>query len=74
MAAHMIFKIEVTEVTEGWSVTVDAGEGTYAEVGCTRLDVALRMIVPYLRSAVQPDPLEDLFRAPSAPDGPPEMP
>ena len=69
---HMVFRLEVVELSDGWKVLVDAGDVGDAASAAPDCLTAVKMVVPFIAGASDCDPLEDLFRAPPAQDGPPQ--
>lgn len=67
---HLVFTVEVTELTDGWAAQVDAGDNGVGIVKAPGLKETLEGAVPFMHAVVEPDPLEALFREPSAQDGP----
>jgi hypothetical protein len=70
--SHMIFRVEYTELASGYRVEVDAGEAGQAAVVAGNVRTVLRMASAFMFAVVaaRPDPLDEQFRLPSAPDGP----
>lgn len=82
MSVHAIFRVEVTELTAGFRVTVDAGDIGQCRVDAPRLWTALESAVPFMAGVALPDTpealreidrLERVLRATSAVDGPRDM-
>lgn len=72
----MRFHVDVTELTDGYRINVDAGESRYAEVIAPDVETGLRMSVPYMTAIACPDPFEDLWRRlidAEGQDGPPQV-
>lgn len=70
MSSHMVFRVTVEERTQGWWVAVDAGPTGLAEAWGPTLTSVLDCGGVFMREMVRPDPLEQAFGLPSAPDGP----
>jgi hypothetical protein len=69
---HMIFRVEHTELAGGHRIEVSAGESREAAVVAPDVRTALRMATVFMYAVLvaRPDPLDEQFRLPSAPDGP----
>lgn len=62
MTGFVEFRVRVEELCSGVKVTCDDGQGgDFAEAVAPTSDVGLAMLLPYMQSVVQPDPLMGLL-------------